>query len=643
MKNNLNNELTITHNNDTLPITVDSVDLSKVITVNSLSELKDRVGGSKHKPPTIWISGYHTKGDNAFGSHIFEWDENCTESHNGGTIIDPNAPFPVDWIDSDQVDNWYNYSSTTNGRYKLRYNGAINVKWFMNSSDISDDIGIQRALNSFSKGEFYLGSSEYTFLNTVFLTTYQSIKADKAIINYNGNTTAFHIATTNSFENYQAYTNNSIKGVIFNSTVDKDTDPFATENTAITMGSGVFTKTHNETCFRYDIEECQFNGFKRGIMFANRCQGFISVSKCYFNNNFIGIEAYGTNDAGQQSISNCQFINSYTDFGSFNYDINGDLKSVKSCNIVFDKCCFSGWYNNNIAPSVKSSWNAGAGTHKYLPSLTTNNRIPDHIIDGKNDQVKYDNCSFESGTYNQKQFISFNRSNNGSAKVLTISDSKFGFGYSQTTNTTSDRPESSLYINGGKFTFRNNKVGSFGDMDNQFDYFIKLSHGSNVKYNKWDISIVPSPNALSTTGFILVGLESSLNSGVFKELPNYNNKYVDAVSLIRSNNFIERKPLKKVVPFSSTFTPDVQETTWYAMYVTGNLTINNPSVGGEGIELIIQLSCDGSNRTVTWGSNYRIDSSFPSDILANKTYYCKFIEKSNTGIYTMVSYSETDN
>ena len=150
MKNNLNNELTITHSDDTLPITVDSVDLSKVITINSLSDLKDKIGYGKHKPPTIWISGYHTKGDNAFGSHIFEWDKNCTENHNGGTIIDLDADFPTDWTDGTQVNNWYNYGSVTSGRYKLKYNGAVNAKWFGAVGDgITDDtLAIQSAINS---------------------------------------------------------------------------------------------------------------------------------------------------------------------------------------------------------------------------------------------------------------------------------------------------------------------------------------------------------------------------------------------------------------------------------------------------------------------------------------------------------------
>ena len=60
--------------------------------------------------PTVLVSGYYTKGDGAFGSNIFEWDNTSVEADNGGTII--------------------KLDSAATGRYKLRYSGAVNVKWF---------------------------------------------------------------------------------------------------------------------------------------------------------------------------------------------------------------------------------------------------------------------------------------------------------------------------------------------------------------------------------------------------------------------------------------------------------------------------------------------------------------------------------
>jgi len=84
----------------------DSKDLSKIKSVDTLADLKALTS----TPPTVWVSGYHTKSDGAFGSNIFEWDATSTEDDNGGTII------KLDNVDT--------------GRYKLKFNGAVNVKWF---------------------------------------------------------------------------------------------------------------------------------------------------------------------------------------------------------------------------------------------------------------------------------------------------------------------------------------------------------------------------------------------------------------------------------------------------------------------------------------------------------------------------------
>jgi hypothetical protein len=70
--------------------------------------------------PRVWVSGYHTKDDGAFGSNIFRWNPTSTDADNGGTII--------------KLDN------ITTGRYELQYEGAVNVKWFGAVGDgITDD------------------------------------------------------------------------------------------------------------------------------------------------------------------------------------------------------------------------------------------------------------------------------------------------------------------------------------------------------------------------------------------------------------------------------------------------------------------------------------------------------------------------
>jgi len=125
IKNNQQTELSIEHKDGAPAITIDSLDMSKVKSVDTLADLVSLT----HTPPTIWVSGYHTKGDGAFGSHIYEWDSTSIEAHNGGTVI------KLDSID--------------NGRYKLRYDDSVNVKWFGAKGDgVTDDtIAIQKAIN----------------------------------------------------------------------------------------------------------------------------------------------------------------------------------------------------------------------------------------------------------------------------------------------------------------------------------------------------------------------------------------------------------------------------------------------------------------------------------------------------------------
>ena len=116
LKNLENTKFSITHNDGSQAITVSSAELSKVKTIDTIAELKS----ISNPPPTVWVSGYYTKGDGAFGSNIFEWDSTSIDADNGGTII--------------------KLDSVVTGRYKLRYDGAVNVKWF--GAGTADDTGI---------------------------------------------------------------------------------------------------------------------------------------------------------------------------------------------------------------------------------------------------------------------------------------------------------------------------------------------------------------------------------------------------------------------------------------------------------------------------------------------------------------------
>lgn len=107
----------------------------KVIPIDTIALLRAKTV----TPSTVWVSGYYTKGDGAFGSNIFEWDSTSVEDDNGGTII--------------------KLTSVTTGRYKLKFDGSVNVKWFGVIGDgefhTTNNTRLQNALNIGGKIQLY--------------------------------------------------------------------------------------------------------------------------------------------------------------------------------------------------------------------------------------------------------------------------------------------------------------------------------------------------------------------------------------------------------------------------------------------------------------------------------------------------------
>jgi len=115
--NNQGDEVTIEHS-DTTSAQGNSVINIKDVTkqVDTIADLKALDGTHK----LVYVTGYHTKGDGAFGSHFFEWDATSIEADNGGTII--------------------KLDGVATGRYKLKYEGSVNAKWFgVVSNGVTDD------------------------------------------------------------------------------------------------------------------------------------------------------------------------------------------------------------------------------------------------------------------------------------------------------------------------------------------------------------------------------------------------------------------------------------------------------------------------------------------------------------------------
>lgn len=88
------------------------------ITVDTLSDLRS----ISYPANTIWVSGYHTKNDGAFGSHIFRLKGvKTTETDNSGTVIIATIG-GTDYV------------------YELQFDRAVNVKWFGAVGDgVTDD------------------------------------------------------------------------------------------------------------------------------------------------------------------------------------------------------------------------------------------------------------------------------------------------------------------------------------------------------------------------------------------------------------------------------------------------------------------------------------------------------------------------
>ncbi|MDF2718630.1 MAG: Maynard 40, partial [Paenibacillus sp.] len=60
------------------------------------------------------LAGYH--GGSVIGGGVFVFDEMIGRTlHNGGSIIDPAAPFPSDWSSQTQRQSWYAHSGTGSG------------------------------------------------------------------------------------------------------------------------------------------------------------------------------------------------------------------------------------------------------------------------------------------------------------------------------------------------------------------------------------------------------------------------------------------------------------------------------------------------------------------------------------------------
>lgn len=118
---NINGKVLSITNEDTnlTDITIDGGQIGKQ--VDTIADLRLMT----ETPSTVYVTGYHTANDGAFGSNFFKLVDSGTD--NGGTII-----------------------VTAGGVYELQYSGAVNVKWFgaVGGGSTIDSDAINSAINS---------------------------------------------------------------------------------------------------------------------------------------------------------------------------------------------------------------------------------------------------------------------------------------------------------------------------------------------------------------------------------------------------------------------------------------------------------------------------------------------------------------
>jgi len=253
---------------------------SKVETVASISDLINASTSNNYN-----VLNYHS--DVEGGGGVFYWDATKAKSeHNGGTIIDPTAVYPIDWNNQTQLGTWFDTSNAGTGCWVRQFDGAVNVRWFGAKGDgVTDDTkSIQEVITAFSSVHFLEGTYLCGEVDLPERDTY--LYADSAIIQGTSTTHIFkQIKRGHLFKCVGlVFTGNAIA---FNYDSDEGTLP----------NGGQF--------YEYHIESCQFliAAAVPAIRLYGSREGLIS--ECYFEGNSGIYTEFTINTV----VNSCQYKN----------------------------------------------------------------------------------------------------------------------------------------------------------------------------------------------------------------------------------------------------------------------------------------------------------------------------------------------
>jgi len=331
-----------------------AIDISKVAhQVDTITDLR----AMTEKPDTVYVTGYHTAGDGAFGSHFFKRVDSAG-TDNTGTIIVPNG-----------VTTYY---------YALQYDGAVNVKWFGAAGDgVTDDTtAIQAAIDycvNFSANDIFCDPGVFIISSSLTVGGY---------IKFSGSGNS-QFATSN-------YTSLVQRGTIFR-LITKDISLFLPNSnckfnnfSCINYSGGV-----NENCFYSlglgfsNFENITIGGFNYGFNFEKSL--YITFSKLVLRGNNYGISCWQNTGTSPYTLNSTYYNN---------------IISIKDSQVNYSnigiRVCGVNIYLNNIDCSINTTYGIQIGGSSFPTNSAT---IDSFYSEGTTGTPIYiENSSINAGT-----------------------------------------------------------------------------------------------------------------------------------------------------------------------------------------------------------------------------------------------------